>query len=165
MVKKQYTKQEWEEREDYYQKELLKLDSATVGQTTNDVLERLSKLDTLSTIAMFDFMQVERVYERATLDMKNAETEMFTTIKMEQISNGIKVTEADVKGLVKAYLKSNNLPQYHAPIYEVVKAAMHRHSFMKAVVEEIKNKRSSIISSLSLLKIESSLSPATQDIN
>ena len=105
MVKKVYTTKEWDEREEYYQRKLTGLTSAKLGQTSNDVLDTLSKLDTLSTEAMFDFLQIERVFEKVNMDLKNAETELFAKIKMEQLEAGLKVTEAEVKSLIKKFLK------------------------------------------------------------
>lgn len=162
-LKRQYTKEEWEIKEEEYINALLRLKSASVNQTKDDVLDRLSQLDGINTIATFDFMQCERNLERTEMDRKNAEVELFTLIKIEQLDKGNKCTENEVKGLVKKHLKENPLPGYKTPVFAVLSVVMHRHAFMKSVIEDIKNKRSSIISSLSLLKLESSLSPATQD--
>lgn len=158
-----YTAIEWKEREDFYLRELTALKMVTVGQTKDDLIKRLSALDVLSTGATFDFMQAERRLEKVQMDQKNAELELFNTVKVEQLTLGNKITENDIKSMVKKHLMTNVMDGYNAPIFSVLSIIMSRHSFMKAVVEDVKNKRSSIISSLSLLKLESSLSPATDD--
>lgn len=162
-MKENYVGNEWSLREKYYRETLMSL-TIPESPTSEEVKLLISALDVIMTEATFECALIERKYERACLELKNAEAELFNILKQEQLIAGAKVTEADIKGLVKTHLKNNNLPGFKTNIYTILKVTMDRHIYMKAVVKAISEKKGSIISSLSILKLESSISPNTKDV-
>lgn len=163
-LKENYTGTEWQKREEYYRDSLMKL-SIPELPTSREVLKLTSALDTLMTEATFDCANIERKYERATLELKNAEAELFNILKQQKLLEGAKVTEADVKGLVKTYLKDNPIGGFQKDIYTILKVTMDRLTYAKAIVKAISEKKGAIISALSILKLEATVSPATKDVN
>ena len=162
-MKQDYTNAEWKQREEYYRKSLLAL-SIPELPTTKEVLVLTSALDTLMTEATFEGACIERIYEKASMDLKNAEAELFNILKQQKVVEGLKVTESEVKGLVKSHLKQNPIGGFSHDIFSILKVAMDRNTYMKAVIKAISEKKSSIISTLSVLKLEANVSPATKDV-
>lgn len=162
-LKEIYTTQEWKQREEYYRNALIQM-SIPASPTTKEVQLLISQLDTFMTEAQFDCAGIRRLHDRASLELKNAEAETFNIIKQQKILEGAKITEAETKGLVKTFLKTNLIAGYKSDIYTIMKATMDRLTYMEAVVKAVGEKKSSIISSLSILKLEAGLSPATKDV-
>lgn len=161
MIKKEYTTQEWVEREEYY---IDTLSNLTIPEmpTSKEILSLTSKLDKLYTEASFEMALLKRKESRISLDLKNSEAEMFNVLKQQQLTAGVKVTEADIKGLVKTYLAQNALPGYSNDIYTMLKAVMERLVFAEQVVRIIAEKKAGIISATAMLKIENSLTGAKE---
>lgn len=161
-IKKSYTKQEWEAREQYYINKIQTL-SIPIQPVVKDIVELTSKIDALLTEALFDFSTTKRDESRISLEMKNAEAELFVTIKQNQLKSGGKVTENDIKGLVKKFLKSNDFSNYGENVYTVFINAQDRHSFMEGVVKCLSEKKSSLIADVSMLKLENSFASSKDD--
>lgn len=157
MIKTDYTSKEWKEREEFYVDELIKL-SIPEEPTTKNILNLTSKLDKLYTEAAFELAQLRRKEARLNLDLKNAEAELFNILKKQELTAGNKVTENEVKGIVKGYLMSNYIQGYNNDIYTLIKAVMDRLIFAEQVVKTITEKKASIIAATSMLKIENSFS-------
>lgn len=163
-MKESYKNCEWLEREEYYKNNLLQLNIPTLP-TNDEVLTLISKIDAIMTEATFECAILERKHEKAMLDLKNAETEMFGILKKQQLASGEKITEADTKSLVKTYLNNNPVGGFKKDIYSVIKATIDRYTYMKAVVKILSEKKNSIISILGVLKIESSMSNTVKGEN
>ena len=161
MHKTDYTTAEWKLREQYYIDELTKL-NIPEEPTTKEILNLTSKLDKLYTIAAFELANLKRKEARFRLDLKNAEAELFNILKKQELTAGNKVTENDVKGIVKNYLMNNNIQGYNNDIYSLIKAVMDRLIFAEQVVKTITEKKASIIAATSMLKIENSFSGARE---
>lgn len=159
MIKKEYTLNEWDEREEYYQNALMALTLPALP-TTKEIMELTSKLDMFYTEAGFEYAQIKRKESIILMDLKNTEIEMFSTIKQQQLTAGAKITEADVKGLVKTYIAKNPMANYTTDLYTLAKFYMSRTTFMEQVIKMIAEKKSSIISDAAMLKIENSFSGA-----
>lgn len=159
MLKKDYTNQEWLAKEDYYINELQKL-VLPLQPNTKEVMEFTSKLDQLYTEASFDYSNFSRRLEIISIDLKNAEAELFSTIKQQQLSAGVKITENDIKGLVKTYIANNKLKGYNADLYSLSKYYIMKTTFMQQVVKTISEKKNSLITDTAMLKIENSFSGA-----
>ena len=160
MLKENYTVAEWQQKEEHYMKELANV-ILPEQPTTADVLEVTSKLDSIYTEASFDYAFVKRKESKINLDLKNAETEMFGIIKKQQLSAGAsKITESDVKSLVKNYLATNPLTGYKADIYTTSKAIITRVVFMEQVIKTIAAKSDGLKIAASMLKIEGGFSGA-----
>lgn len=164
MIKKEYTTKEWTDREEYYINELTSLVIPELP-TAKEVLSLTSKLDKFYTEASFEFAIIKRKESRLALELKNAEAEMFNIIKQQQLTAGAKVTEADVKGLVKTYIANNPLHSYKSDMYTLIKAVMDRLVFIEAVIKTISEKKASIISATAMLKIENSFSGSKENVN
>lgn len=162
-LKETYTPQEWMEREAYYRNALMKM-TIPVNPTAREIQTLISQLDSFMTEAQFDCAGIRRMHDRASIELKNAEAETFNIIKQQKLLEGAKITEAETKGLVKTYLKNNLIAGYKSDIYSIMKATMDRLTYMEAVVKSIGEKKSSIISSLSILKLEGTISPYTKDV-
>lgn len=162
-IKKNYTLTEWDAREAYYQQEVSAL--AIPGQpTTKEVMDLTSKLDALYTEASFDYANIKRKEEIANIDLKNAEIELFSTIKQQQLNANAKITENDVKGLVKTYISQNKIKGYNSDLYSIMKFYINRSTFIEQVIKIISEKKQSIIATAAMLKIENSFS-AAKDVN
>ena len=159
MIKKEYTLKEWDAREEYYQDTLMALNLPALP-TTKEVMDLTSKLDMYYTEAGFEYAQIKRKEAIILMDLKNAEIEMFSSIKQQQLTAGAKITEADVKGLVKTYISKNPIANYSTDLYTLAKFYMNRSTFMEQVVKMISEKKSSIIATAAMLKIENSFSGA-----
>lgn len=162
-MQENYTSAEWAAREVYYRDALMQL-YIPESPTSNELSILISKLDTFMTEATFEGGLIKRKHERASLELKNAEAELFNIIKQQQLTEGIKVTEADVKGLVKTHLKKKPIAGFQNDIFTILKVTMDRNTYMESVIKAISEKKSSIISALSILKLESTVSPATKDV-
>lgn len=162
MIKKEYSLKEWEEREDYYTQTLLALNIPALPDT-KEIMDLTSKLDAIYTEAAFEYAQVKRKEEMVSMDLKNAEAEMFSTIKQQQLTAGSKVTENDVKGLVKTYISTHPIAGYKSDLYSLTKFYMHRTTFMEQVIKAISEKKQSIIACTAMLKIENSFSGTPDD--
>lgn len=161
MIKKEYTTAEWTLREEHYMNELTSLVIPELP-TAKEVLALTSKLDKLYTEASFEFAIIKRKESRLALEIKNAEAEMFNIIKQQQLTAGAKITEADVKGLVKTYLANTPIHSYKSDMYTLIKAVMDRLVFIEVVVKTISEKKASIISATAMLKIENSFSGSSE---
>lgn len=161
MIKKEYTLKEWDEREQYYQQKLIGIVIPPLPDT-KEVMSITSQLDIVYTEASFEYAQVKRKEAIISMDLKNSEIELFSTIKQQQLTAGAKITEADVKGLVKTYISTHPMPGYKGDLYTLAKFYMHRSSFMEQVVKTISEKKQSIISVTAMLKIENSLTGAKE---
>lgn len=157
-MKVDYTAAEWAKREEYY---ITRLNELIIPEepTTKEILNLTSKLDKLYTEASFEYAVLKRKESRCTMDLKNAEAELFTDLKKKELLAGaVKLTENDVKGIVKTFLKNNPLQNYNKDIYTILKAVMDRLIFAEQVLKTITEKKASIISATSMLKIENSFS-------
>lgn len=162
-MKENYTSAEWNDREIYYRNALMQL-HVPESPTSVELSQLISKLDTFMTEATFEGAMIDRKHGRATLELKNAEAELFNILKQQQLTAGVKVTEADIKGLVKTHLKTNPIAGFQNDIFTILKVTMDRDVYMKAVIKAISEKKGSIISALSILKLEGTISPATKDV-
>jgi hypothetical protein len=117
---------------------------------------------TKDTEASFEYAQIKRKESMILMDLKNSETELFSTIKQQQLTAGAKITENDVKGLVKTYIANNAMQGYNTDLYTLAKFYMHRSTFMEQVIKTISEKKQSIISTTAMLKIENSLTGAKE---
>ena len=161
MVKTEYTSKEWKEREEFYIDSLSKL-SIPEEPTPKEALNLISKIDKLYTIAAFELATLRRKDSRLQMDLKNAEADLFNILKKQEITSGNKVTENEVKGIVKNYLMNNTFQGYTKDIYTVIKAVMDRLVFAEQVVKTLTEKKSSIELATRMLKIENSLSGAIE---
>jgi len=143
MIQPTYTNKEWEEREKEY---ITKITSTIlpINPTPTEVMELISKLDTIYTEASFDYSNFKRKLELASIDLKNAETEYFSVIKQQQQNSSSKITENDIKGLVKTYISNNIINGYSADLYTLVKYYIFRTTFMEQVLKSILEKKQSI---------------------
>ena len=162
MIKKEYSLNEWEAREDYYAQTIMGLVIPALPNT-KEIMELTSKLDCIYTEAAFEYAQIKRKEEMVSMDLKNAAAEMFSTIKQQQLTAGTKVTEADIKGLVKTYISTHPMPGYKSDLYSLLKFYMHRSTFMEQVIKAISEKKQSIIACTAMLKIENSFSGTPDD--
>jgi sensor histidine kinase YesM len=151
MIKKEYTLKEWDERELYYQQAIMGIVLPPLPDT-KEVMEITSKLDQIYTEASFEYAQIKRKESMILMDLKNSETELFSTIKQQQLTAGAKITENDVKGLVKTYIANNAMQGYNTDLYTLAKFYMHRSTFMEQVIKTISEKKQSIISTTAMLK-------------
>lgn len=161
MIKTDYSAKEWKDREQFYIEELSNL-TIPEEPTTKEILNLTSKLDKLYTVAAFELANLRRKDARLNLDLKNAEAELFNILKKQELSAGNKVTENEVKGIVKNYLMNNYIQGYNNDIYTLIKAVMDRLIFAEQVVKTITEKKASIIAATSMLKIENSFSGAKE---
>lgn len=158
---KEYTTKEWTERENYY---IEKLSQLTIpgNPTTKDILTLTSELDSVYTEASFDCANIKRKEALTSIDLKNFESTLFIDIKLDQLKAGNKVTETDVKGLVKKQMTdpTNILPGYTTDIYTIYKAILTRLEFIERVIKIISEKKAAIISATAMLKLEGAFSSA-----
>lgn len=158
-IKKEYTALEWEQREKYYMDAIMAL-TIPAQPDTKEVMELTSKLDAIYTEAAFEYAQIKRKTDIITLDLKNAEAESFSILKQQQLTAGAKITENDVKGLVKSYIAKNPVKGYKSDLYSLTKFYMIRNTFMEQVIKTISEKKQSIIATTAMLKIENSFTAA-----
>lgn len=163
LLQKDYTLVEWDTREDYYSQALIALNFPSQPDT-KQVMDLTSKLDALYTEASFDFAYIKRKQELVDMDLKNAEAELFSTIKQQQLNANAKITENDVKGLVKTYIATNQIKGYTSDLYTLSKYYIRRMTFIDRVIKIISEKKQSLIVTSSMLKIENSFSDA-RDLN
>ena len=159
MIKKEYSIKEWDEREVYYQTAVMAITLPPLPNT-KEVMDITSRLDAIYTEASFEFAQIKRKEAIILMDLKNSETELFSTIKQQQLTAGAKITEGDVKGLVKTYISKNPMAGYNTDLYTLAKFYMNRSTFMEQVIKTISEKKQSLICDSAMLKIENSLSGA-----
>jgi len=143
MIQSTYTNKEWEDKENEY---ILKINSIVIPlkPTPIEVMEIISRLDKLHTEASFDYLNFKRKLELANMDLKNAEIEYFSVIKHQQQNLGYKVTESDIKGLVKSYISNNIINGYSSDLYTLVKYYIFRTTFMEQVLKSTLEKKQSI---------------------
>lgn len=143
MIQSTYTNKEWEDKENEY---LLKINSIVIPlkPTPIEVMGIVSRLDNLYTEASFDYSNFKRKLELANMDLRNAEIEYFSIIKHQQQNLGYKVTENDIKGLVKSYISNNIINGYSSDLYTLVKYYIFRTTFMDQVLKSILEKKQSI---------------------
>ena len=143
MIQSTYTNKEWEDKENEY---ILKINSIVIPlkPTPIEVMGIVSRLDNLHTEASFDYSNFKRKLELANMDLKNAEIEYFSIIKHQQQNLGYKVTESDIKGLVKSYISNNIINGYSSDLYTLVKYYIFRTTFMDQVLKSILEKKESI---------------------
>lgn len=153
MIQPTYTNKEWEEKEKEY---ITKINSIILplNPTRIEVMEIISRLDTIYTEASFDYSNFKRKLELSSMDLKNAETEYFSIIKQQQQSSGAKITENDVKGLVKTYISNNTINGYSADLYTLVKYYIFRTTFMEQVLKSILEKKQSINIATAMIEIK-----------
>lgn len=153
MIQSTYTNKEWEEKEKKYITEVSSI-ILPLNPTPIEIMELISKLDAIYTEASFDYSNFKRKLELASIDLKNAETEYFSIIKQQQQSLGSRITENDVKGLVKTYISSNIINGYSSDLYTLVKYYIFRTTFMEQVLKSILEKKQSISISASIIEIK-----------
>lgn len=143
MIQSTYTNKEWEDKENEY---LLKINSIVIPlkPTPIEVMGIVSRLDNLYTEASFDYSNFKRKLELANIDLRNAEIEYFSILKHQQQNLGYKVTENDIKGLVKSYISNNIINGYSSDLYTLVKYYIFRTTFMDQVLKSILEKKQSI---------------------
>ena len=143
MIQQSYTNKEWEEKEKEYidviNSIILSSDPAPI-----EIIQNVSRLDKIYTEASFDYSNFKRKLELAVMDLKNAEIEYFSIIKQQQQNNGCKITENDVKGLVKTYISNNVINGYSSDLYTLVKYYTFRETFMEQVLKLICEKKQSL---------------------
>lgn len=153
MVQLTYTNKEWEEKEKEY---IAKINSIILplDPAPREVMELISRLDTIYTEASFDYSNFKRKLELASIDLKNAEVEYFSMIKKDQQILGNKITENDVKGLVKTYISNNIINGYSSDLYTLVKYYIFRTTFMEQVLKSILEKKQSINIASAMIEIK-----------
>ena len=161
MLKNEYTHEEWKQKEQYYIDALMNM-VIPKQPTSKEIMEYTTQLDQLYTEAGFDYANVSRALEIVNIDLKNAEAELFASIKKQQLSAGVKITENDVKGLVKTHIGTHKLKGYQSDLYSVIKYYIDKNTFMQQVVKTISEKKNSLITDTAMLKIENSLTGAKE---
>lgn len=158
-MNKNYSVAEWDRREEYYVNTIMGI-VIPAQPNTKEVMELTSRLDAIYTEASFEYAEIKRKEEAVAMDLKNAEAETFSIIKQQQLTAGAKITEADVKGLVKTYIANNQIKNYNCDLYSLTKFYMRRCTFMEQVIRTISEKKQSIIAISAMLKIENSFTAA-----
>lgn len=143
MIQQSYTNKEWEEKEKEYI-DIINSIILPINPTPIEVIQNVSRLDEIYTEASFDYSNFKRKLELASMDLKNAEIEYFSIIKQQQQNNGYKITENDVKGLVKTYISNNVINGYSSDLYTLVKYYTFRETFMEQVLKLICEKKQSL---------------------
>ena len=143
MIQQSYTNKEWEEKEKEYI-DIINSIILPINPTPIEVIQNVSRLDEIYTEASFDYSNFKRKLELASMDLKNAEIEYFSIIKQQQQNNGYKITENDVKGLVKTYISNNVINGYSSDLYTLVKYYTFRATFMEEVLKLISEKKQSL---------------------
>jgi|GEM_PF-4155534 hypothetical protein len=153
MIQSTYTNQEWDEKEKEY---ITKVNSIILPFNPRpiEVMEIISRLDTIYTEASFDYSNFKRKLELANIDLKNAESEYFSIIKMQKQSSGAKNTENDIKGLVKTYISNNTINGYSADLYTLVKYYIFRTTFLDQMLKSILEKKQSLNISVAMIAVK-----------
>lgn len=153
MIQSTYTNKEWEEKETEY---INKINSIILplDPTPVEIIKLISRLDAIYTEASFDYSNFKRKLELANIDLRNAETEYFSIIKQQQQSSGSKITENDIKGLVKTYISNNPISGYSADLYTLVKYYIFRTTFLEQVLKSILEKKQSISMTIAMIEIK-----------
>lgn len=159
MIKEKYSLKEWEDKEKYYIKAVTDIALPPLP-TLKEIMDITSKLDAMYTEASFEYAQIKRKDEVINMDLKNAEAECFSTIKQQQLTAGTKITENDVKGLVKTYISTHPMKGYKSDLYTLAKFFLIRRIFMERVIKSISEKKQSLIIDTAMLKLEDNFSGA-----
>lgn len=155
-VKPAYSTKDWELREAYYIAEVSKL-PIPEQPNTKDVLKFNHLLDSLMDESLMEQAYVERNFNHYNTLMKNAEKEIFSIIKQQELTAGSKATENDIKGLTVAHLKKNPLEPNKPDIYTIVLSAEKRHLFIERVVKILQEKKQAMVTVNTMLKIETNI--------
>lgn len=164
MLKENYNCKEWKEKETYYTQILEGIIIPELPEI-DDVKRLNSRLDSIMTEALFDYGYIKRKENSIHTDLKNEEISLFTTIKKTNLDAGVKLTENEVKGLVKQQLMTNEYKETKADIYSILKIFMERATFMDSVVKIIKAKRDAITVANISLATEVKASGATKGVD
>lgn len=163
-IKKSYTIQEWERREDYYTKACARI-VIPEDPTSKDIMRIESEIDKLLTEALFDLANIKRKTLDYKMKMQLAEKEAFVLVKNGQVGNidpSKKLTENEVKGVVVTYLKSAPFNGTSADIYTIYQNTEYRFAFIESVVKILSEKKSALVADSGMLKIENTVTGVKQ---
>lgn len=149
-----YTEQQWQDRELHYTEALVNLVIPT-QQDLNVIATFNANLDRIQTEALMEIALIERQYEKFNNLIKNAEKEIYIILKRNELQKDskVKLTVADIDGLVVNHIKNNKVDGY-LNLYLIREKIFNRLSFMKRVVEILKDKQQALITVNLLFKVE-----------
>lgn len=161
-----YTNAEWQIKEDWYSTQLGEIvipPQPSIAEFQN----LISALDRVSTTARLDYANVERNYNNYELLRKIEEREEYIAVQNAQnltVGNKNKLTIDDINSLVTMNINHKKWNGGQYSLYELVSMASKRMSFMKGVIESIKDKSGSLILVSASLKMETNINSMTPSV-
>lgn len=161
MLKKDYSRKDWENRESFY---IDSVSNLVVPKTTTTAqLKALaSDIDNLLSQAYFDKATVYKKLDTAKNLIDRTEQQAWIKIDTSsfEIEKGKKPIKEEKEGLVKEFVSMQKYPDTEISLYNYYDEMKARANFIDSVVHTLKNKSGVILNHITLLKIEQQIESA-----
>ena len=154
-MNKNYTKQEWEKIEENYINAVNKI-IVPKDANTKDIVLLTASIDRVLTGAIYVQANIKNQYNTLDLKIKNSEASLFYSIKSNALAQGSKLTESEVKGMVKDYLSKNPIEGYDEPCFNKICDLSEKLSFIDATIKTLSEKKSALVAIIAMLKLDAS---------
>lgn len=161
MLKKDYSRKDWEERENFYIESVNKL---VVPKTTTTTQLRgiASEIDTILSQAYFDKATVYKKLDTSKSLIDRTEQQAWIKIDTStfEIEKGKKPIKEEKEGLVKEFVSMQFYPGTEVALYNYYDEMKARANFIDSVINSLKNKSGVVLNHITLLKLEKELEGA-----
>lgn len=158
MLKKDYSKKEWNEREDYY---INTVTSIVIPQmsTTKELQCISAQIDEVLTQAYFDKATVYKKLENSKGKLQRMESQAWLTVDTITLEKekGKKLLKEEKEGLVSAFMQKQMYEDTNITLYSYHEEMKHRANFIDSVISSLRSKSGVVLNHIGLLKIEKDL--------
>ena len=159
--KRNYTDDEWNDREDIYIAECNKIMIDGSSLTPNDVSVAAGRIALLLTPLRIDNVFAQQALEKYSNQLKIQEKILYNKVKANVT---VKLTVDEIKGSVTQSIVDNPYNGTKYNLYELVERANHRVIFTNGIIETLKDKKDLLITHSGILKLESGVGSFTPNV-
>ena len=165
VAKKTYTVQEWDEKENFYQTQINAI-SIPIAPTTGDIQQAAIAIDKLLGVARIDLAYINQKYTEYDTRLKIDEKRLFVDLKLNPPKDysSLKLTVDEMKGVVSSFIANNPYAGSTRTLYDLTIETSKRYIFMQNVVKILEDKKDLLITHSGILKIESSVSNMSPNV-
>ncbi len=156
-IKKSYTDQEWEAREDLYIEECNKINVDPTNLTTSEISIAAGKIDAILTPLMIDNVYNQRQCGIYETQLKINEQLAYNTVKSNLSAQNVKATVNEVESMVTKTIYDNKSFEEGINIYDAINRYKKRAIFTKQIIDLMNGKKDLLITFSAVLKVENSV--------
>lgn len=161
MNKRDYSDQEWDQRESLYVTECNKINVNSSNLNTNEIVVAAGRIDALLTPLRIDNVYAQKNAIKYDNQIKIQKELLFNSIKK---SATIKLTVDDTKSLITEKIANTQVGPNGENLFTLSEKYNERVIFTKGLIDTLQDKKDLLITYSGMLKIENSVTNFSQNV-